>query len=253
MKKVIFLGGKEIGVFCLSHIIELRQELGYELIGVVPNSNSLLSKDDRTIDLAKKHGIQVLNSIDIQVLKEVDYLVSVQYDTILDEAQISSVKKLALNLHMAPLPEYRGCNQFSFAIIDGVSEFGTSIHRLDPVIDGGDLICENRFEMDDELFVRELYDQTVQQSKTLFAAKWTEIISDRYELTPQSELTNRKSGFHLRKEINDIKRIQKSWPLEKQLRYFRATYFPPFSPPVLVDGEEVLQELDMDWYNSNRA
>ncbi|MBK8684503.1 MAG: hypothetical protein IPN26_05660 [Bacteroidetes bacterium] len=71
-----------------------------------------------------------------------DFLISVQYHQILNERHIQKARTLAINLHMAPLPEYRGCNQFSFAILDQYPEFGTTLHVMDERIDHGDILFE---------------------------------------------------------------------------------------------------------------
>ena len=61
---------------------------------------------------------------------------------------------------MAPLPEYKGCNQFSFAIIDEVNEFGTTIHEIEASIDSGPIIAEKRFFINNNLWVKDLYELT---------------------------------------------------------------------------------------------
>ena len=171
-----------------------------------------------------------------------------QYNEILKQKHIDQAKVIAINLHMAPLPEYRGCNQFSFAIIDKAIEFGTSLHRLETNIDGGDLIAEKRFKIPNDCFVQDLYEITVNESVDLFKNEIGKILNEDFQLVNQKELAKfRKIGFHYRNEVNDIKQIDETWNIEKQKRFFRATWFPPFSPPV---SSQTGKPFDMNWYNS---
>ena len=70
---------------------------------------------------------------------------------------------------MAPLPEYRGCNQFSFAIVDGKKEFGTTLHKMEEGIDNGDIIAESRFDIPENCFVKELYELTYKTSRSNYS------------------------------------------------------------------------------------
>lgn len=75
----------------------------------------------------------------------ISFIVCNIVEEILNAEHIGHAKNIALNLHMAPLPEYRGCNQFSFAIADNKKEFGTTIHKMDTGIDHGNILFEKRF------------------------------------------------------------------------------------------------------------
>jgi len=248
VKSVIFIGGKEIGYFCLEHLLSNSNKLGIKIIGVLPSDKSISTSNFSFPNLCKEYGVKIFDKLDD--LLNVDIIISVQFHLILQSRHIEKASQVAVNLHMAPLPEYRGCNQFSFAIIDKAQEFGTSLHKLDASIDGGDLLFEKRFEIQDNLFVSDLYKKTFKQSKILFVEKIQSIIDGTAIFIPQNKLPKeRKRGFHLRKEMNQIKQISSEWTIEKQKRYFRATYFPPFSPPVMV-SESGSFNLNMDWYNS---
>lgn len=174
-------------------------------------------------------------------LDDFDILISIQYHKILKKKHISKAKQIAINLHMAPLPEYRGSNQFSFAIINGDSIFGTTIHKLEESIDGGPIIFEDRFNIDPKITVKELYDITFEKSVNLFTKNIEKIIENKFELIDQRKMLNERRGsFHLRKEINNIKKIDLSWGGEKIDRYLRATSMPGFEPPFsIINGQKV--------------
>lgn len=251
MKEVIFLGSKEIGYNCLLQLIEQQQELNLRIIGVLTNDRNLQENGSSIKELCHDRGLTVIPSLD-ELLKgpDCDFLISVQYHEILRAPHIQKAREEAINLHMAPLPEYRGCNQFSFAILDQAKNFGTTIHRLEVSIDGGAILFEKRFPIPENCFVKELYQLTFEASIELFQESIDKIIKKDYKAVPQNHwLGERPSAYHWRKEIQTIKQIDPAWEKEKKARHFRATWFPPFDPPyLLVNGKQ--QPLTTEWYQS---
>ena len=144
MKNVVFLGSKKIGLRCLKYLIEQSKKLNYNLIGILTNE-----RGEEILNFAKEYDIPIIFNLEdyLYLNEKVDIAISVQYHLILKEEHINKAEEITVNLHMAPLPEYRGCNQFSFAILDGKHEFGTTLHRLEPGIDSGDILFEKRFSM----------------------------------------------------------------------------------------------------------
>lgn len=253
MKEIVFLGGKEVGYQCLNFLLENSQKLGIRVKAALSNDRQVFLPDSSTVrEICLRSGIPVLDSLnEYSKIDDFEILISVQYHQILKKHHIQKAKQIAVNLHMAPLPEYRGCNQFSFAIIDNAKEFGTTLHRLEEKIDGGDILFEKRFEIPGNCDVSWLYEKTLKESYLLFKENIGEIIDGNYLLTPQKQFKNiRYSSFHLRSEIDIIKEINLDWDKEKILRYFRASYFPPFSPPyAFINGEKV--ELTPEWVKNN--
>jgi methionyl-tRNA formyltransferase len=242
MKKIVFLGAKEIGYECLNSIIKFSETLDFEVVGVLTNKRGAKIKD-----LCNKNGIKLLESLeDYLDLEQIDITISIQYHEILKKIHIDKAEEIIVNLHMAPLPEYRGCNQFSFAIIDKIDFFGTTIHRLEEGIDSGGIISEKRFKIDDDIWINELYNKTFIKSIELFNETFPLLISGNYSVIPQYKyFGKRTTSLHLRKEIFDIKKIDLSWSKEKIERHIRASYMPGFEPPFfLLNDKKVHFKLE---------
>ena len=250
MKKIAFLGSKELGYNSLNYLILNSNSLQIELVAVLSNDRKLNCEDQSILELAKAHQIPVLTDPDeLTSINPFDFLISVQYHKILTQEHIDCANELAINLHMAPLPEYRGCNQFSFAIIDGATQFGTTLHVMNTGIDTGDILFEQRFLIAKDETAKSLHKKTTEQSELLFRSSISKIITGNYTRTLQANFYNtRKQNFHLRNEVSEIKQIDCSWPDEKIDRYVRATYFPPFPPSfTIVNGKKI--ELSLNWRN----
>lgn len=251
MKNVIFLGSKLVGAECLQELILQANACEIRVIGVLTNGRSLSADNNEptVLSVARENEITVYDRPEdlLKLEMPIDFLISVQYHLILREEILNLAKVAAVNLHMAPLPDYRGCNQFSFAIIDRAKEFGTTLHLMTPGIDDGAIIAESRWNLPKTETVKSLYEKTLQESILLFRKSLKSILSGDFETVSQESLIGeRASHFHLRNEINQLKEIDLSWPEEKIDRYVRATYFPPFDPPfAYLNGKKIA--LTFDW------
>lgn len=241
MKNVLFLGSKPIGYETLNYLITNASEMDINIVGVLSNDNLRFGKDFSVRALAEDNKILFIENLaDILTYPNVDFIISVQYHLILKQEHIDVARKLAINLHMAPLPEYRGCNQFSFAIFNESKVFGTTLHRLESGIDNGDIIFESRFDIPTNSMVKELYDLTFEKSVELFKNHIGDIFSDNYKLNNQeSYFDERGTNLYYRKDIQKLKSIDLGPAKNDVIKRVRATAMPGFEPPhTIVDGKK---------------
>jgi methionyl-tRNA formyltransferase len=233
MIRIAFLGAKKIGFECLRTLHEGLNSMEMKIDAVFTNLERNVNTNTEIIKFANDRDIQTFESINqIIHLADFDFILSVQYHEILKEVHLQKAKRLAVNLHMAPLPEYRGCNQFSFAIIDGAKEFGSTLHQMTVGIDSGDIIAEKRFPIPSNCFVHELYNLTFDASIELFEKNIFNILSGEFQLTKQDSLISYRGTKTIRrKDIDKIKEIDLAWDSERIERHIRATLMPGFEPP----------------------
>ena len=243
-KSLIFLGAKPIGYQCLEYLLSVREALGITVSGVLTQTRKEFGGDHDLRALATANNIPLLATAN--EIPPCDILYSVQYHEILKQDHIDKAAQIAVNLHMAPLPEYRGCNQFSFAIIDGREEFGTTIHRMDAGIDHGDILFESRFAIPENCWVDTLYQMTESASLQLFKDSLGKIINGLYSPTSQASLIEtRGTSIHYRKDIRQLKEIDLSWPVDKIDRHIRASSMPGFEPPyTMIGGKKIFFRTD---------
>ena len=79
-----------------------------------------------------------------------DLLFSIANPSILSPAEIIYPRLAAINYHDSPLPSYAGVNAPSWAILHGEASHGISWHRIDPCVDGGDILIQRKFTIDAE-------------------------------------------------------------------------------------------------------
>jgi len=246
LKKVVFLGSKPIGYDCFAYMLAMQESLNIQVVGLLTHARKEFGNAHDLNILAEEHHIPTIENED--AIPVCDILYSVQYHRILKADHIQKASQIAVNLHMAPLPEYRGSNQFSYAIIDGKKEFGTTIHEIDTRIDHGGILFQKRFAIPEGCWVNELYQLTYEASNALFRDTLADIVNANYSATPQATLENEYgTSLHFRKEINHLKEIDLGWDKEKIARHIRATYMPGFEPPYcIVDGRKIYFNLNHD-------
>ena len=242
MKHVVFMGSKQVGLACLEILHKRSINLNYSIVGVLTNKNGHKVKD-----FALRNDLKLLNSLDddYMALKNVDIVLIVQFDKILKAHHIQKANNIIVNLHRSPLPDYRGYNQFSFAIIDEAKEFGTTLHAVDEKVDSGDILFEDRFPVPERCWVYELYELTCQKSIDLFRTSLEKIIRGEFHPRPQSFYKKtRPSKFYRKSDIERIKHIDLNWSKEKIEKYIRALSMPGFAPPfITVQGKRVSTQL----------
>jgi methionyl-tRNA formyltransferase len=238
-KKVVFLGSKPIGYECLEYLIARKDELNIEIAGLVTHNRKEFGNAHDLNVLAHEHQVPILDTL--EDLPDCDIIYSVQYHEILKQQHIDKAQQAAVNLHMAPLPEYRGSNQFSFAIIDEKQEFGTTIHKIDTRIDHGDILFQKRFPIPGNCWVDALYKLTFDSALNLFMQTLSHIINGNYQPVAQELLISKYgTSLHYKKEVHDLKVIDLSWTKDKIERHIRATSMPGFEPPYcFIDGKKI--------------
>ncbi len=236
---IVFLGSKPVGYRCLQHLLSEAKGLEAMIVGVLTKTRPEFSGEHDLTAIAGANGIPVFGHPD--EIPGCDFLISVQYHSILTPAQLAQARRLAVNLHMAPLPEYRGSNQFTHAILDGKEEFGTTLHVMDARIDHGPILAQRRWPIPAGQWVEDLYARTVEESVVLFKEALPGLLAGTLAATPQEDLVPRYgSALNLRTSVDTAKTLDFSWPAEKLERHLRATYMPGFEPPyAVVAGRKV--------------
>ncbi len=204
LKKVVFLGAKNIGLECLRELYNRAESLGVEVALVITNERGV-----KIAEFCEKNNLPFSLELESLFKLEADLLLCVQYHKILKESHLSCAKA-AFNLHLAPLPEYRGCNQFSFAILNEDEFFGVTLHKMDLGVDSGDIAFISRFRIPPFCFVDELVELANAKGLELFKNSLESLVKGDYELIPQAAVESKRREFHLRAEIESLKEIKLS-------------------------------------------
>jgi len=157
---------------------------------------------------------------------EPDLVVSVLTQHIFTPSEIERVPKGIVNLHPAPLPELRGCNSYSHAIINGHTEYGVTLHYVDAGIDTGQIIRQKRWQIGQRT-ARELHDIAQLMAVQMFAEAWPTFASG-YRAASEPQLG--PATYYPRTSLEPYRDL--GWhPPQHRDRIRRALTFPPFPMP----------------------
>ncbi len=155
--RCIFMGTPEISVPFLERLKELE-----EVVLVVTKEEKSGRRGEEIEPpvkiCARKLGIEVWqpsslkNEESIEFLKkfEPDIILVVAYGKILPQ-QVLEIPKIApLNVHFSLLPKYRGAAPVQWAIVNGESETGVTIIRMNERMDAGDILLSEKVPISSE-------------------------------------------------------------------------------------------------------
>jgi len=160
--RVLLIGRDSFGKDCLKALLEQ----GEDLVGVITvPDNAGQTKANPTRDFATEAAIPLLLPSSLKDLKVPDCvesrlpeLIVLAFVTeIIPKAIFDIPKFKTINYHPSLLPRYRGGSAINWAIINGETETGVTIHYIDAGIDTGDIILQERVPIYPQDTVASLY------------------------------------------------------------------------------------------------
>jgi methionyl-tRNA formyltransferase len=236
--RVVFLGQKWIGDRCFALLDRYRQN-GVEIVGVVTNLSA-----DRwwatagVAEGARALGVPVISNEHpnhdaiAELAGQADALLSVQHPWILRDELLRSVP-LALNLHLAKLPTYKGYNAANHAILNGERALTVTVHHLVAEVDAGPIAYEESVAIDGNETARSLYDKSVAAGEIAFGRLLDDLLGGREP--PRREQAGAPC-FYARDSLAPLRELSLDLePAELDARV-RGLYFPPFEPAYVLAG-----------------
>lgn len=181
------------------------------------------------ITYCREHDIKILKHDDIEKYVQInpgwDVILSNLYSKKIENHILKLADKIAMNIHPAPLPEYRGVFGYNFAMLNGATEYGVTAHKLSEQFDKGDIIAVERFTYDcNNGWLDELVPMAEEHMYQLLIKIMTKIINgENLTLTKQG-----KGNYYSLKDFNNAKRVSfddNKTDIDKKIRAF---WYPPY-------------------------
>lgn len=160
--RVLLIGRDSFGKDCLKALLEQ----GEDILGVITVPDRAgQAKPNPTKEFATEAAIPLLLPSSLKDPKVTDWvksrlpeLIVLAFVTqIIPKGIIDIPKYKAINYHPSLLPRYRGGSAINWAIINGETETGVTIHYIDAGIDTGDIIIQERVPIYPEDTLASLY------------------------------------------------------------------------------------------------
>lgn len=182
MDTVLLLG---MGPTALSALESLAAK--FQVAGLV---RSCPAEDDEVIKRARALGVPVFSDLSIEGVEQAvikssaDCIVVSSYDRILPGRILGPCR--FMNVHYAPLPEYRGRANVNWAIINGESETAITIHVMAPGLDAGNILYQQKVPIGPDDTVGDLYAKLNEVQREVLGETVARYISG-YAGEPQDE------------------------------------------------------------------
>lgn len=230
MKKIIFLGRKDGALKAIKYLIDKKIKLA-AIVGdrndFVSNKLHDLARANRTPFLLDDESLYDLIKNNDKQIKNIDLVISYLYPKKIKLPLINLAKLGCINLHPAPLPDYKSSAGYNMAILDGRKEYGVSAHFIDSEeFDSGPIIKVLKFNIAEDDHMMYLYQKTQEKLFELFKD-----IIQLFQSGQEIRTIRNEGGLYLnRKQIEKLKEIDiKKDNLETINRKIRAFFFPPYA------------------------
>lgn len=160
--KIVFIGQAQFGRDSLEAL--LKQ--GENIVGVITVPDAPKPKQPNpVVESAKENNIPLLQTALLKQTEAVTWVKNLQPDLLVLAFVTSFVPKDmidctqlgGINYHPSLLPQYRGGSAINWAIINGETETGVSIHYIDEGVDTGPIILQETTAIETSDTVKSLY------------------------------------------------------------------------------------------------
>jgi methionyl-tRNA formyltransferase len=107
------------------------------------------------------------------------------YGQILPKAILDLPRFGCLNVHTSLLPKYRGAAPIQHAVLNGDSETGVTIIKMDVGLDTGDILAQERTPIDGSDNSQTLHDRLAEMGANLLVRSIADFVSGKIQPSPQ--------------------------------------------------------------------
>jgi methionyl-tRNA formyltransferase len=213
----------------------LLNEPGFQVIAVVtqpdrPKGREMKLQPTRVKEIALKAGLPVLQpekARDEQFVGELrrlkpDIIAVAAYGQILPQSILDLPPLGCVNVHTSLLPKYRGASPIQSAILNGDTETGVTIMKMDAGMDTGAILTQERTPIHEEDNGQTLHDRLAQLGAQLLVRTLPDFSAGKIQ--PRSQPTDGIS--HARKIRKEDGRID--WNLSAREIWNRVRAFTPW-------------------------
>lgn len=146
MTRVAVFAYSEVGYQCLDALYELGADVAWVVTHRDDPTEALWFRS--VADLARSHGTDValhetLSATQaLRTLRELapDFIFSFYFRRMLPEPMLACARRGALNVHGSLLPQYRGRSPVNWAVLNGETRTGATLHYMTSRPDAGDIV-----------------------------------------------------------------------------------------------------------------
>lgn len=175
--RLIVCAYHNVGYRCIEELLRQGAEIG--LIFTHEDSATEEIWFESVRELAQRQGIACLTT-DINEAENIervralapDFIFSFYYRNMIKPALLEIPRRGALNLHGSYLPRYRGRVPVNWAVINGETETGATLHYMVDKPDAGDIVDQQKVEIAFTDTARDVFGKVTDAAVTVIARAW---------------------------------------------------------------------------------
>jgi methionyl-tRNA formyltransferase len=179
--KVVACAYHNVGYRCLEELI--KQEADIRLIFTHEDSPTEQIWFSSVRELAGTHAIPCITSSindpeNISRVREIapDFLLSFYYRTMINTEVLAIPEYGALNLHGSFLPKYRGRVPVNWAVINGETGTGATLHYMVEKPDAGDIVDQEKVAIDFTDTAHDVFGKVNLAAVTVIKRAWPKLV-----------------------------------------------------------------------------
>ena len=241
IKKVAFLGSKNIGLKCLREMHAIAPEVMSAVIAVDDREDPR-TVFDRIRDFCAEHKIALYiarrrRDADAYIKQlTTDLCIMAGWYWLMSGETLRSVGGGIFALHNSLLPKYRGWAPFNWAIINDEKEIGITLFYLTEEMDTGDICGQESMKLKDSDYIADVLEEMGGKAALLMRKHYRDIIMGRAKLAPQD---HSKATYTTRRYPQDG-RIDWNKPSREVYNFIRAQSRPYPGAFIMHEGKKMI-------------
>lgn len=196
IKNAIVFAYSSVGVECINVLLS-RPDINIKLVYTHeddPNENRWFKS---VYELSKENNLNVLTCEpeydEVERLKP-DVIFSFYYRSIIDIRILDLAPLGAYNMHGSLLPKYRGRACVNWAVLNGETETGVTLHHMTAYADRGNIVAQEAVSIGENDTSHDVFMKIIPASGRVLSRSLDDILSGHAEGIPQDESQATKFG-----------------------------------------------------------
>ena len=141
-----------------------------------------------------------------------------------------------LNFHLGNLPDYKGNATVNWSIINGENHINANIHRMDPILDAGDIIALIPIPIGEHTYVNEILKKAEKIAPQLYAEALDKLNKDPFAC----EIEGTTKGLRCYPRLPEDSQIDWSQSVDSIYKLIRSSGHPYKGAFSFLNGEKII-------------
>ena len=231
--RIILVGEEAAGI----QTLKILSRLKHQVVAVMASPSRVADRGATLWNVAGQMGYQVLPSVRVKDPSFADQVVAERVDIILNvhsmfimNAQVVAAPRIgSFNVHPGPLPRYAGLNPVSWALYNGETSHGVTLHKIVPEIDAGPIVYQSIFEIQPGDTALSLLAKCAQEGVAMVLRLLEQAALSPHDIPLEPQDLSRREYFD--RSVPEMARIRWERPAREIVNLIRACDFSPFTSP----------------------